>query len=33
MKITEIRTHIVGEARNSLFVVVQTDEGIYGLGH
>ena len=32
MKITEIRTHIVGEARNSLFVVVQTDEGIYGLG-
>ena len=32
MQITQIRTHIVGEARNSLFVVVDTDEGIYGLG-
>ena len=32
MQITQIRTHIVGEARNSLFVVVDTDEGLYGLG-
>ena len=32
MQITQIRTHVVGEARNSLFVVVDTDEGIYGLG-
>ena len=32
MQITQVRTHIVGEARNALFVVVDTDEGIYGLG-
>ena len=32
MKITSIRTHIVGEIRNFLFVVVETDEGIIGCG-
>lgn len=32
MKITDIRCHIVGEARNFLFVVVETDEGIIGVG-
>lgn len=32
MKISSIRTHIVGQQRNFLFVVVQTDEGLCGLG-
>jgi galactonate dehydratase len=32
MKITAIRTHIVGEVRNFFFVVVETDEGITGIG-
>ena len=32
MKITSITTHIVGEQRNFLFVVVDTDEGIRGIG-
>lgn len=32
MKITSIKTHIVGEIRNFLFVVVETDEGIRGIG-
>lgn len=32
MKITDIRTYIVGEVRNFFFVVVETDEGITGLG-
>ncbi len=32
MKITEIRTYIVGEIRNFFFVVVETDEGITGVG-
>ncbi|MBC8351556.1 MAG: galactonate dehydratase [Planctomycetes bacterium] len=32
MKITAIRTYIVGEVRNFFFVVVETDEGICGLG-
>lgn len=32
MKITDIRTHIVGEVRNFLFVVVETDTGSIGVG-
>lgn len=32
MKITAIKTYIVGEVRNFLFVVVETDEGISGIG-
>ncbi len=32
MKIASIRTHIVGEIRPFLFVVVETDEGIQGIG-
>lgn len=32
MKITSIRTHIVGDVRNFLFVVVETDTGIIGVG-
>ena len=32
MKISSIRTHVVGEARNFFFVVVETDEGITGIG-
>ena len=32
MKIRSIKTHIVGEVRNFLFVVVETDEGITGVG-
>jgi len=32
MKIQSIRTHIVGEGRNFFFVVVETDEGITGVG-
>ncbi len=32
MKIKDIRTHIVGEQRNFLFVVVETDDGIVGVG-
>ncbi len=32
MKITAIKPFIVGEVRNFFFVVVETDEGITGLG-
>lgn len=32
MKITSIKTHIVGEVRNFFFVTVETDEGITGIG-
>ena len=32
MKIASIRTYIVGEVRPFLFVVVETDEGIQGIG-
>lgn len=32
MKITAVKTYIVGEVRNFLFVVVETDEGISGIG-
>lgn len=32
MKIASIRTHIVGEVRPFLFVVVETDDGIRGIG-
>ncbi len=32
MKIQDIRTHVVAEKRNFLFVVVETDEGIIGVG-
>jgi L-alanine-DL-glutamate epimerase-like enolase superfamily enzyme len=32
VKIKDIRTHIVGEQRNFLFVVVETDDGIVGVG-
>jgi galactonate dehydratase len=32
MKITDIRCYIVGEVRNFFFVVVETDEGITGIG-
>ncbi|MEO1979960.1 MAG: galactonate dehydratase [Fuerstiella sp.] len=32
MKIASIRTHIVGEVRPFLFVVVETDDGIQGIG-
>ena len=32
MKIASIRTHIVGEIRPFLFVVVETDDGIQGIG-
>ena len=32
MKITQIKPHIVGEDRNFFFVVVETDEGIHGIG-
>ncbi len=32
MKITSIRTYIVGDVRNFLFVVIDTDDGIQGLG-
>jgi L-alanine-DL-glutamate epimerase-like enolase superfamily enzyme len=32
VKIKSIKTHIVGEVRNFLFVVVETDEGISGIG-
>ena len=32
MKITSIETYIVGEVRNFLFVVVETDEGLRGVG-
>ena len=32
MKITDIKTHIVAEERNFLFVTVETDEGIRGIG-
>ena len=32
MKITNIKTHIVGEVRNFLFVTVETDEGLTGVG-
>ena len=32
MKITSIRTHTVGELRNFFFVVVETDEGVIGVG-
>ncbi len=32
MKITDIKTHIVAEARNFLFVTVETDAGIRGVG-
>ena len=30
--ITDIRTHIVGEQRNFLFTVVETDQGVSGIG-
>ena len=32
MKIASIRTHVVGEIRPFLFVVVETDDGIQGIG-
>lgn len=32
MKITSVDTFVVGEVRNFLFVEVQTDEGIHGIG-
>jgi L-alanine-DL-glutamate epimerase-like enolase superfamily enzyme len=32
LKISSIRTYIVGEIRNFLFVVVETDEGVTGIG-
>jgi L-alanine-DL-glutamate epimerase-like enolase superfamily enzyme len=32
VKIQDIRTHVVAEKRNFLFVVVETDEGIIGVG-
>ena len=32
MKIQDIRTHVVAEKRNFLFVVVETDDGIIGVG-
>ena len=32
MKITAIKTHIVGEGRNFFFVTVETDAGITGIG-
>ena len=32
MKITSIRTYIVGESRNFFFVVVETDDGVIGVG-
>ena len=32
MKITSVRTHVVGDVRPFLFVVVETDEGISGIG-
>ena len=32
MRIASIRTYIVGEVRPFLFVVVETDDGIQGLG-
>ena len=32
MKITNIETYRMGGHRNFLFVVVDTDEGIYGVG-
>lgn len=32
MKITSIQTHIVGEERNFLFVIVETDQGLRGIG-
>ena len=32
MKIASIRTHIVGEVRPFLFVVVETDDGVEGIG-
>lgn len=32
MKITSVRTHVVGDVRPFLFVVVETDDGISGIG-
>ena len=32
MKITDIKTYVVGLDRNFMFVEVLTDEGIIGLG-
>ena len=32
MRITAIKTHIVGEGRNFFFVTVETDAGITGIG-
>lgn len=32
MKITNVKSHIVGDDRNFLFVTVETDEGITGVG-
>ena len=32
MKIASIRTHIVGEVRPFLFVIVETDDGVQGIG-